>query len=426
MQGLFAGAIAAIFYLYLGVKAGVLDLNAFTFPHGIYKLPFFFLLVGGIIGEIRSLYKKKFMALEKKFHEKVDDLQDLGLQYAALSESKLELDKRIAFQSTTMLNLFESLNNMEKLDPKSLYSKIPELLKTQLNVQCSSIYLVKNNKLKCQNRQGKKEKNKLPNTVDLTYGMMGEVMKTKKIVTIKQMYTEADLAKYNELGLIMSAPIVRKDESIVGVINIEKMPFFDFNANTVRIFEMLSYWISLVVDKAIQFQQLKDKNIADEITGAYNYPYFQKRLAYEIARARRFHTPLSLLLIEIEKFNEMKNTETKNVLIVLNWLFSHLLREIDIIAKYANEGTFAVILPGQNSADAEVIISRLMTEINNFELKPFEDNDEILSLKIGLSSLQISEGSYESLIASAEERLQHGGVRKEADIYADLQYLLNG
>ncbi len=424
-QGLFAGSIAAIFYLYLGNSAGIIDFSSSPFPHGAYKLPFFFILVGGVLGEIRSLYKKKFYKLEDQYHEKVSDLQDLGLHYAALSESKQELDKRIAFQSTTMLNLFERINNMEKLDLESLYSKIPDLIKEQLNVKCSSIYLVKNNKLRCHIRRGSKNKHKLPNTLDLTDGMMGEVIRTKKVVSINQMLTEADMAKFHELGLIMSAPIIRKDESIVGVINIERIPFFDFNANTVRIFEMLSYWVSIVVDKAMQFQQLKDKNIADEITGAYNYLYFQKRLAYEVARAKRFHAPLSLLLIEIDEFETMNQSEMKNVLVVLNWLFSNLLREIDIISKYSNDSIFAVILPGQNSSAAENIIARLMEEINKYQLKPFEDRDDLLTLKIGLSALQLTEGAYESLTETAEERLKHGGVRKESDVYADLKYLLN-
>lgn len=425
LQGLFAGVVAAVLYLFLGSHAGLLKLSSFNFPHGVYKMPFFFILTGGVLGEIRSFYKTKFMDLKKQHHEKFTQLQDLGVQYAALSESKQELDGRIAFQSTSMLRLFERLNDLEKLELESLYNKIPELIAEQLNVQCSSIYLIKDNQLRCHRRYGQKDKHKLPHTVELTDGMMGEAIKAKKVIAINQMYTEEEMSEYNELGLIMSAPITLKDESIVGVINIEKMPFFDFNSNSVNVFEMLSLWVSMLVDKAVQFQKLKDKNIADEITGAYNYYYFQKCLKYEIARAKRFDMPLSLMLIEVDKFEEMNDEEQKNVLVVLNWIFSNLLRETDIIAKYTNDSTFAVILPGQNNEQGDIIVNRLMKEINNYQLRPFTDEDIILSLKIGLSTLQLSEGSYDSLIKAAEERVKYGGVRNESDIYDDLQYLLN-
>jgi diguanylate cyclase (GGDEF)-like protein len=425
LQGLFAGGVAAIIYIYFGSKSELVNFTAFTFPHGGYRLPFFFMLVGGILGEIRSIYKRKYVKLEEKHQETTSDLQDLGLLHAALSESKQELEKRIAYQSTTMLNLFERLNKMESLDPESLYSKIPELLEGLLNVKCASVYLLKSNKLHLYTRHGQKNNNEISDTVELTEGMMGEVIKTKKIVTINQTHHEEDVTKFHELGIIMSAPIKRQDDSIVGVINVEKIPFFDFNANSVRIFEAISYWISVVVDKAIHFQHLKDRNIADEITGAYNYLYFQKRLAYEIARAKRFHAPLSLILLEICKFGEMNDTERKNVLVVLNWIFTHLLRETDIISKYKTEDTFAVILPGQHYVDAEIIISRLKEEIDNYKFKPFEDREDVLALNIGLSALQISEGTYDSLIRTAEERLKYGGTRKDSEVYSDLQYLLN-
>lgn len=422
-QGILAGSLAALLYFHFVSKSEVINFGVFSFPRGAYKLPFLFMLVGGILGEIRNMYKKRYLTLEDKYYETVDELQDLGLQYAAVTESKQELEKRIAFQSTTLLNLFERLNSMETLEPQSLYDKIPELLKELLNVTCSSVYLVQNNRLELYKRSGEGTEKPLPDTVELTEGMLGEVIAQKKVVCINQMYSEDDLRKFNELDLIMSAPISRKDESIVGVINVEKIPFFDYNANSLRIFEMLSYWVSIVVDKALQFQDLKDRNIADEITGAYNYLYFQNRLAYEIARAQRFQTPLSLLLLEIDKFDQMNDSEKKNVLVVINWIFSHLLREVDLISRFKNESTFAIILPGQNHTETEGILSRLMDEIDNYQLRPFEEQDEFLSLKAGFSTLQISEGSYESLVKTAEERLKHGGVREESEIFSDIQYL---
>ncbi|MCG8604419.1 diguanylate cyclase [bacterium] len=422
LQGVLAGGLAAAAYIALGASSAQLDFASSTFPHDAYKMPFLFILVGGVIGEIRSMYKKRYAKLDDKYKENLNELQDLGLQYAALSESKHELDKKIAFQSSTLLSLFERLNNLEILEPQNIYTKIPDLLRDLLNVQCSSIYFIKNNKLRRYIRRGAKSESKIPKIVDLTHGMMGEVIRTKKVITVNQTYADADIVRHNEHDLIMSAPIMRKDQSIVGVINVEKLPFFDFNAHTVKVFEMFSYWISIVVDKALQFQQLKDKNIADEITGAYNYVHFQKRLAYEVARAKRFKTPLALLLLEVEKFDRMNAAETKNVLVVLNWIFSNLLREVDLIAKYKRDNIFAIILPGQSIPEAEIIISRIVSEINNYHLRPFDNQDELLQLNTGLSSLSIDGGTYDTLTQSAEQRLS--GDRSEEDIYADLKYLV--
>ncbi len=425
LQGLLGGGLAAALFIYFTASAGKADFAGVHFPHGPYTLPFLFMLVGGLLGEIRNVYKKRYLKLEDKYYESLEELQDLGLQFAAVSESKQELEKRIAFQSTTLLTLFERLNNIETLDPEKLYERVPELLQELINASCASVYLVHNNRLVLFRRSGETEKPVLPDRVELTDGMMGEVIRSKRAVSVNRVFSEADLSKFQKLNVIMAAPILRQDGTVVGVINVEDLPFFDYNANTLKIFEMLCYWISLVVDKAIQFQELKDRNIADEITGAYNYLYFQKRLEYEIARAKRFKTPLSLLLLEVEQYDLMKPAEKKNVLVVLNWIFSHLLREVDIIAKFKIENSFAIILPGQGHDETETILKRLMSDVDNYRLKPFEDRDDYLTLKAGTSTLQLTEGSYDSLVKTAEERLRHGGLREEAEIYADIQYLAN-
>jgi len=427
VQGLFAGAVAAGLYIVSGLQSGMSQFITDTFPHGVYRLPFLFLLVGGILGEIRGLYRKRHEKLAETYQETVNDLKDLGVQHMALTESKQELDKRVAFQSSTMLHLFNQINELEALGPEELYKRVPELLKDQLNVTCASVYVIEDNKLRLKCRSGETSGDApLPDTVELTEGLMGQVIRSKKVITVREVHGEKDLARFNKRNLIMSAPISRKDGAVVGVINVEKIPFFDFNATTVRIFDMLAHWFSVMLDKALQFQSLKDKNIADEVTGAYNHLYFQKRLQYEIARARRFKTPLSLLLLEVEKFGMMSKAEQYRVLVVLSKIFKNTLRETDIIFKYKTDASFAIMLPGQNSQACELVVQRLTQEIDNFQLRPFDNRVETLTLKTGMSTLQVSEGSYESLIATAEERLQQGGERAVPELYHDLAFLIGG
>jgi len=423
-QGVFAGGTAALLFVGLLAKWGTVDFSIYTFPHGPFKYPFLFILTGAALGELRSMYKKRYQKLEKKYHETRDDLQDLGLLHAALTDSKRELEKRIAFQSSTMLNLIERFNTMETLQPEALYHKCLELLRDQLNVTSSSIYLMRDSHLQLFARLAEEERSVLPDSMELRGGMIGEVVTNKKTVTISQQEFGDKAARFEDVGLIMSAPIVLRDESLVAVVNIERMPFFDFTANSVRIFSMICHWISMVVDKSLQFERLKDKNIEDEITSAYNYPYFQTRLNYEITRARRFNTPLSLVLLRVENFEEMNQAEKKNVLVVLSWLFSHQLRDIDIISKYRSNDTFAIILPHQTAREADTIVSRLIAEIDAYQLKPFENSDETLQLKIGVSSLKISAGSYESLLRTAESRLDSEEVQRVTEVFSDVQYLV--
>ncbi len=424
IQGVFAGALAAIAYIAIGANTGEINFSHDVFPRGVFKYPFLFILVGGVLGEVRSIFKKKHLKLETKHNELQNDFKNLELLHWALTDSKKELEKRIAFQSGTMLNLIERLNTIETLELDQLYPQCLELLEDHLNVTCSSIYLIKKNRLKLFTRRGKIEQSKLPAELELTHGMMGEVVTNKKALAINQTNFNDQMAEFEELDLMMCAPIQRKDGAVLGVINVERIPFFDFSANSVQIFETFCHWISNVVDKTLRFNQLKDRNIADEITGAYNHLYFQKRLSYEVARAKRFNTTLTLVLLQVWKFSEMNEDERKNVLVVLNSIFKKVLRQTDIIAKYKSDDTFAIILPCQASVNVEKVMARLMAKIIERQFNPFQGTDEVLKLKYAMSSLQPSEGAYESLIRTAEERLNFSGELRVADIFSDIGYLL--
>jgi GGDEF domain-containing protein len=87
----------------------------------------------------------------------------------------------------------------------------------------------------------------------------------------------------------------------------------------------------------------------DGLTGLANHRVFYERLGQELARARRYGTPVSLLMIDIDDFKELNDTHGHPVgdeaLRRLGWLLSEQLRrDIDLPARYGGE-EFAVILP---------------------------------------------------------------------------------
>ena len=50
------------------------------------------------------------------------------------------------------------------------------------------------------------------------------------------------------------------------------------------------------------YRRVQDQAITDGLTGLYNHRYFYERLEQEIARARRYGTPVSLLMIDLDDF----------------------------------------------------------------------------------------------------------------------------
>ena len=87
----------------------------------------------------------------------------------------------------------------------------------------------------------------------------------------------------------------------------------------------------------------------DGLTGLANHRVFYERLEQELARARRYDAPVSLLMIDIDDFKELNDTcghpAGDEALRRLGRLLAEQLRRgVDLPARYGGE-EFAVILP---------------------------------------------------------------------------------
>ncbi len=95
--------------------------------------------------------------------------------------------------------------------------------------------------------------------------------------------------------------------------------------------------------------------ITDGLTGAYNHRYLMERLNSEILRARSDKKPLSLLLLDIDKFKAVNDTyghpNGDMVLKKLSHLFLANPGEKDIFGRYGGE-EFMLILPDSALDDA--------------------------------------------------------------------------
>ena len=105
----------------------------------------------------------------------------------------------------------------------------------------------------------------------------------------------------------------------------------------------------MAIEHARLYRVSEQRAITDGLTGLYNHRYFYERLGQEVARARRYGTPVSLLMIDIDDFkafNDSRGHVAGDEVLrdVAGILSAALRRDVDIAARYGGE-EFAVILP---------------------------------------------------------------------------------
>jgi len=164
---------------------------------------------------------------------------------------------------------------------------------------------------------------------------------------------------------------------------------------------------------------LEQENITDPLTGVFNRRYLERRLVDEIAMARRYDLPLSILMMDIDRFKSINDTyghlEGDLVLHRVAKLAAHTVREADIVARYGGE-EIMVIAPNTMINTAETLAERLRVEIQAASLLSPDvqtDPPRKVTVSIGVASFNQEMRGSRDLINRADEALYRakGGGR---------------
>ena len=119
---------------------------------------------------------------------------------------------------------------------------------------------------------------------------------------------------------------------------------------------------ALALDNAQTRSELERLATTDELTGLPNRRHFQAALEREIATARRYGSPLSLLLLDLDNFKMINDTfghsaGDEALRRVATAVDAHL-RAPDLVARLGGD-EFAVLLPQTTPAAARLLAARL-------------------------------------------------------------------
>jgi len=105
----------------------------------------------------------------------------------------------------------------------------------------------------------------------------------------------------------------------------------------------------------------------DSLTGLYNHRYFQEELAHEVERAQRYGQPLSVLMLDVDRFKEVNDTYGHlmgdTLLSYVAQVIAAQLRSSDVAARYGGD-EFAVILPETDQTKAIAVAEKLSNAVS--------------------------------------------------------------
>ena len=159
-------------------------------------------------------------------------------------------------------------------------------------------------------------------------------------------------------------------------------------------------------------KELVKSAICDELTGLYNRKYLHHRLDAEISRSKRYGTPVSCLLLDIDYFkivNDMYGYDWGDILLKkIAQMLSALVRKEDVLTRYGDE-EFIVILPETTEQQAMIFAERFRHDVEKMEFVPAnEEERHPITVSGGIASFPTDgdiEENSNTLIRYAEHAL---------------------
>jgi len=160
-------------------------------------------------------------------------------------------------------------------------------------------------------------------------------------------------------------------------------------------------------------EELLTLSRTDALTGLFNRRYFEERLNEEFTRSRRYGSPLSLVMLDIDHFKRINDTFGHpfgdRVLKAVAQTACSRLREVDLMARYGGEELIA-LLPETSPVDALRVCERVREAIASLGLEhPGADGhvQEVrLTASLGVATVPAANlTSAEALLMAADTSL---------------------
>lgn len=223
-------------------------------------------------------------------------------------------------------------------------------------------------------------------------------------------------------GSLLAVPMVRGGE-LLGVLNFERFQKADFGPDEMEFFSAVADQVGLAVQNARLHEQTVALSITDPLTGVPNRRYLFQQLEAELARAARFDTPLSMLMIDIDHFKHLNDSAGHSagddVLRQVCVRLKASLRKVDTLARYGGE-EFVVLLPQVPREEALEVAEKLRKSICDTPLEHGKTQPGgRVTISIGVASLPHDAKDQTRLVDSADSALYASkrGGRNKATLY---------
>jgi diguanylate cyclase (GGDEF)-like protein len=174
-------------------------------------------------------------------------------------------------------------------------------------------------------------------------------------------------------------------------------------------------------------ERLRDQSLRDPLTRLFNRRYFEEAFLRELKRSERHHTPMSVVMLDIDFFKRINDTYGHDVgdevLRGLGSMAGLQMRTEDTLCRLGGE-EFVALLPATGPDQAVAAAEKLRQAVRQLKFRQLSGLSGGISCSFGVATYPLHGQSRDALLHAADMalyRAKHSGRdRVELAIDADL------
>jgi diguanylate cyclase (GGDEF)-like protein len=165
---------------------------------------------------------------------------------------------------------------------------------------------------------------------------------------------------------VLAAALTVNNETI-GVLCVESPRTFAYGLDQVSVLTTIAQQAAISIENARNFQLA----IVDQLTQLFLRDYFKRKLVEEQARARRYGSTFSVLMLDLDSFKEINDRlghqAGDRFLVRVGEVIKETMRAADTPCRYGGE-EFCILLPETDQEGAVTIAERIRQKVGSTEV----------------------------------------------------------
>ncbi len=204
---------------------------------------------------------------------------------------------------------------------------------------------------------------------------------------------------------IVCVPLIHNQRTIGVIQLINGLDKIQFSEQDQQILATIADFTAIAIENSRLMSKIHALTITDPLTGLYNSSHFQTLCEYEIERAKRYQSELSMIFLDLDHFKQVNDTyghlTGSRLLKEASQIFRRNIRKADHAARYGGD-EFVFLLPATSKDGAISMANNLLCRLNQTVFHADCGTEIKISCSLGVATFPTNASSLKSLIKLAD------------------------